>query len=101
LSGSLGIPGQLADPKVEDAKERVLKVGKKKRIVPGIHLVHPNEPDLERALALGYKFIALSSDILLLGEASDRVYQMAESALARRRQPRSGVQTSRTLHRRK
>jgi 2-dehydro-3-deoxyglucarate aldolase len=97
LSGSLGIPGQLADPRVEEAKERVLKSGKKKRIVPGIHLVHPSEPDLDRALELGYRFIALSSDILLLGEASDRVFQMAEAALSRRRKPQGGVPISRTL----
>jgi 2-dehydro-3-deoxyglucarate aldolase len=91
LSGSLGIPGQLDDPRVEEAKNRVLKVGKKKRIVPGIHLVHPNEPDLQRALDSGYRLIALSSDILLLAEASDRVLQMAETALARRRKPQGGA----------
>jgi 2-dehydro-3-deoxyglucarate aldolase len=88
LSGSLGIPGQLNDPRVEEAKERVLRLGKGKGIAPGIHLVHPNEPELEQALELGYKFIALSSDILLLGEACERVRQMAERALSYRRKKR-------------
>ena len=85
MSGSLGIPGQLNHPKVEEAKAKVLKVGKAKRIVPGIHLVHPTEAQVEEALRLGYRFIALSSDILLLKDSSDAVYHMAKKALAKNR----------------
>lgn len=85
MSGSLGIPGQLNHPKVEEAKAKVLKAGKAKRIVPGIHLVHPTELELEEALKLGYRFIALSSDILLLKDASDAVFGMAKKTLAKNR----------------
>lgn len=85
MSGSLGIPGQLDHPKVVEAKARVLKAGIGKRIVPGIHLVHPTEAQIEEALRLGYRFIALSSDILLLKDASDAVHSMARRAVQRRR----------------
>ena len=85
MSGSLGIPGQLDHPKVVEAKAKVLKAGRNKRIVPGIHLVHPTEAQIEEALKLGYRFIALSSDILLLKDASDAVFGMAEDALAQSR----------------
>ena len=85
MSGSLGIPGELNHPSVEAAKEKVLKAAKGKKIVPGIHLVHPNEAELERALKLGYRFIALSSDILLLADASDSVFQMARRAIGKTR----------------
>ena len=85
MSGSLGIPGQLNHPKVEEAKAKVLKVGKAKRIVPGIHLVHPTEAQVEEALRLGYRFIALCCDILLLQDSSAARYYMAKSAFAKNR----------------
>ncbi len=85
MSGSLGIPGQLKHPKVGEAMAKVLKASKARRIVPGIHLVHPTEAELEEVLRLGYRFIALSSDILLLKDASDAVFGMAKKALAKNR----------------
>lgn len=85
MSGSLGIPGQLNHPKVEEAKAKVLKIAKARRVVPGIHLVHPSEAEFESVLKLGYRFIALSSDILLLKDASDAVFGMAKKALAKNR----------------
>ncbi|MBV9464176.1 MAG: 2,4-dihydroxyhept-2-ene-1,7-dioic acid aldolase [Verrucomicrobiae bacterium] len=78
LSGSLGIPGQLRDPRVESAKAKVLEASRGRSIIPGIHLVHPNEGDLADAVGAGYRFIALSSDILMLADASDRIASLTE-----------------------
>ena len=89
MSGSLGIPGQLRHPKVEEAKAKVLKAARNKRIVPGIHLVHPSEPEIREVLGLGYRFVALSSDILLLKDASDQLRKMALDALRKSRLARS------------
>jgi 2-dehydro-3-deoxyglucarate aldolase len=85
MSGSLGIPGQLDHPRVVEAKARVLKAGIGKRIVPGIHLVHPTEEQIAEALRLGYRFIALSSDILMLKDASDAICAMSKKALRKKR----------------
>lgn len=85
MSGSLGIPGQLNHPTVEQAKDRVLKAARRRRIVPGIHLVHPEPAELERSLGLGYRFIALSSDIIMLADASDSIRAMARGAQSKSR----------------
>jgi 2-dehydro-3-deoxyglucarate aldolase len=53
MSGSLGMPGQLDHPKVVEAKAKVLKAGRAKRVTAGIHLVHPTEAQIEETLRLG------------------------------------------------
>jgi 2-dehydro-3-deoxyglucarate aldolase len=72
LSMSLGIPGQLDHPLSIAAKKRVLEATLAHGLVPGIHLVHPDRAakDCAQAITDGYRFIALGTDILFLGDSA-------------------------------
>lgn len=72
LSMSLGLPGQLDHPRVQAAMETVLQATLKAGRTAGIHLVHPTDASkkLPEYLAKGYRFVALGTDILFLGEGS-------------------------------
>jgi 2-keto-3-deoxy-L-rhamnonate aldolase RhmA len=72
LSGSMGIPGQLNHPRVVEGRNKVLQMALKKKIVPGIHIVHPDGNDLQTAINEGFRFIAYGGDILFLGEACQK-----------------------------
>ena len=83
LSMSMGLPGQLHHPDVEDAKRCVLEATKARGLVAGIHLVHPATAaeELRRCVALGYRFIALGTDILFLGDSCRKLHTDAWSIL--------------------
>jgi len=70
LSMSLGLPGQLSHPEVVAAKEKVLKATLKKGLAAGIHFVQPLTAvdDCLKAIGEGYRFIAVGTDILFLGD---------------------------------
>lgn len=69
LSGSLGLPGKLNHPKVEEAKRKILEAAKEKGIAAGIHIVYPSIDEFKKCLEEGYRFIAFGADILFLGES--------------------------------
>ena len=71
LSMSMGLPGQLDHPEIQKARNRVLEATLKAGLIPGIHLVHPDRAVMELHVYLdqGYRFIALGTDILFLGDA--------------------------------
>ena len=72
LSMSLGIPGQLNHPDVLAAKKRVLDATLDHGLIAGAHFVHPStgEADCAEAVEAGYRFIALGTDILFLGDSA-------------------------------
>ncbi len=72
LSMSLGIPGQINHPDVQAAKRKVLDAVLSRGLIAGIHLVQPNtaSEDCRRAIADGYRFIAVGTDILFLGDSA-------------------------------
>ena len=72
LSMSLGVAGKLDHPDVLSAKKRVLDATRAHGLVAGIHFVHPDTAaeDCSAAVAAGYRFIALGTDILFLGESA-------------------------------
>jgi 2-dehydro-3-deoxyglucarate aldolase len=72
LSMSLGIPGQLGHPDIAAAKRRVLQATLDRGLAPGIHLVQPATAaeECSAAIAAGYRFIALGTDILFLGDSA-------------------------------
>jgi 2-dehydro-3-deoxyglucarate aldolase len=76
LSMSLGIPGQLNHPDVINAKNKVLEATLKKGLVAGIHCVHSDTAynDSKLAIEQGYRFIAIGTDILFLGNSARSVY---------------------------
>jgi 2-keto-3-deoxy-L-rhamnonate aldolase RhmA len=81
LSMSMGIPGQLSHPDLLAARACLVKATLDRGLAAGIHLVHPDraETELATCLAEGYRFIALGTDILFLGDAC-----RALAAVARR-----------------
>ena len=83
LSSSMGIPGQLSHPDVVAAKERVLQATLAHGLTPGIHLVHPDRAaqELPDVIARGYRFIALGTDILFLGDSCRALHAAARKAV--------------------
>ena len=84
LSSSMGIPGQLTHPDVVAAKERVLQATLVHGLTAGIHLVHPDRAlaDLPGLKQKGYRFFALGTDILVLGDSARALQDGARKALA-------------------
>jgi len=84
LSMSMGLPGQLDHPDVVAARRRVLDATKARGLAPGIHLVHPDRAANEIAGVVGdgYRFIALGTDILFLGDSCRSLHAAARRALA-------------------
>jgi 2-dehydro-3-deoxyglucarate aldolase len=72
LSMSLGIPGQIKHPDVVAAKAKVRDAALKRGLTAGVHFVHPDTAaaDCEAAIAEGYRFVALGTDILFLGDSA-------------------------------
>jgi len=68
LSGSMGLLGQTSHPKVEDAAQKVLAAAKRSKVPAGIIALTPDE--INKRIAEGFKFIAVSTDALLLTSAA-------------------------------
>ena len=83
MSMSYGIPGQITHPDIIAAKKRVLDSTLERNLIAGVHFVQPRsaEEDCAAAVAAGYRFIALGSDILFLGDSA-RALQVATRHLA-------------------
>lgn len=84
LSLSMGIPGQLAHPHLLAARKRVLDATIAAGLTAGIHFVHPDTAarDMEAAVLAGYRFIALGTDILFLGDSCRGLHARAREILA-------------------
>ena len=72
LSLSLGIPGSLNHPDILAAKQKVLSATLAHRLIAGMHFVQPQTAasDCQKAISEGYRFIALGTDILFLGDSA-------------------------------
>lgn len=70
LSGSLGVPGDLAHPDVEKAVARVEKICRKGAMPLGYHVVDPDTSLLQKYQKKGYSILAFSSDMLMLEKIS-------------------------------
>ncbi|MEN6373322.1 MAG: aldolase/citrate lyase family protein [Smithella sp.] len=72
LSLSLGIPGQINHPEVLAAKQKVCKSTLAHGLIAGVHFVQPRTAadDCRQAIKEGYRFIALGTDILFLGDSA-------------------------------
>ena len=83
LSMSLGLAGQLNHPDVEAAKQRVLDATRAQGLAPGIHLVHPDSAskEIQHCVELGYRFIALGTDILFLGDSARDLHKLVRKIL--------------------
>jgi len=67
LSASMGITAQFESPKFINAIELIKEKAKEHNILPGIHVVQPNTDEAMKRIKEGYKFLAYSLDITVLG----------------------------------
>lgn len=72
MSGSYGIPGQTADPVVQDACRSVVDACARAGKSAGLHVVIPTSDAIARAVDDGFTFIALGVDTVFLSEAARR-----------------------------
>lgn len=73
LSGSLGVPGQIDSPLVQEAARQVVEACRRHGRACGTQIVDPDPDQMRRALADGFSFSVLSSDIFLLWKWAERM----------------------------
>lgn len=66
LSGSMGRPGELNHPDVQSAIARVLEAGQRSGKPGGIHVIEPDQDELQRRIAAGFNFLGYGLDIRIL-----------------------------------
>jgi len=66
LSGSLGVPGALDDPRVTAALETVHAAGERHGVPGGLHVVEPDPDRLRDALDAGHRFVGYGLDVRFL-----------------------------------
>ena len=78
LSGSLGIPGRLSDPRVTEACAPVLQACRRKEKACGTHITEPTEENVRKAFDSGYSFVVLASDVFLLWKWSEHMGNLVQ-----------------------
>lgn len=73
IAGSLGIPGQLNHPQVQEACARVIEACRRTGKACGTQLVDPSSDGVSSAWASGYTFVVLASDVFVLWKWSERM----------------------------
>lgn len=81
LSGSIGLPGQLNDPKVEAMAKKTIDVAKEKNIALGYHVVQPDIKEVISRIKQGFTFIGYSLDALILGSTFKEHLEKIRSGL--------------------
>lgn len=84
LSGSLGIPGQLGHPRVTEACARVITACRRAGKACGTHLIEPTAESVMRALASGFTFVVLASDVFILWKWGQRMRSLVQTCRAAR-----------------
>ncbi|MCP4640037.1 MAG: 2,4-dihydroxyhept-2-ene-1,7-dioic acid aldolase [bacterium] len=69
LSASLGVTAQFDHPAYLDALKRFLRGCAEHGVAPGIHVIAPDADEVKRRADEGYRMIAYSLDVTLLGGA--------------------------------
>ena len=85
LSGSLGFPGEFDHPRVVQALKVVMNASKRFNIPAGFHVIPPDTDLLLNKVRQGYKFLAFSLDILLLGTICRNSLAQVKKGLNRNR----------------
>lgn len=83
LSGSLGIPGQIEDPRIVEAGKKVIGVCIKNKKGCGTQIVEPDEKNIEEAFSYGFSFIVMSSDVFLLWKWGEKIRSLIEKSNCR------------------
>ncbi len=80
ISGSLGIPGQLDHPRVQEACARVILACRKQGKACGTQVVEPTPARVKAALRRGYTFVMLGSDVFILWKWSEAMGKIIRAA---------------------
>lgn len=80
LSGSMGITGQLQHPDMQQALAKYLEACKSRQMAAGLHIVRPNEKNIQEAIASGYTLIALGVDVVFMAEGAKAAVATARAA---------------------
>lgn len=72
LTASMGITAEFDHPDYLKAKNRILEACRRHGVAPGIHVVQPDHDALRLAIEEGYRLIAYSLDITILGAGCDQ-----------------------------
>lgn len=84
LSASMGMAAQFDRPEYKAACQQVLDAAEKRGIMAGIHVVQPDENELERVLNEGYRLVAYSLDITMIATACRNGILAAERVRAKK-----------------
>jgi 4-hydroxy-2-oxoheptanedioate aldolase len=71
MSQSMGIPGQVKHPRIEEAAQRVLEVCKKYDKIPGIFAV--TAEDAKSRIEQGFRYVPIGMDCTLIGAAFKKI----------------------------
>lgn len=71
LSASLGVMGRFSDPRFETAMNKVVEAAKRTSVPAGLHVVEPNQSELEHRILEGYQFIAFSIDSVMISSVAN------------------------------
>ncbi len=82
ISGALGIPGQLDDPRVAAACRRVVDACRRRGKACGTQVVDPTPERVADAIAQGYTFIVLASDVFILWKWGERMQALIDRSRA-------------------
>lgn len=66
LSGSMGRPGDLDHPDVQEAIAKVLEAGRRANKPGGIHVIEPDPQALQQRIQAGFNFLGYGLDIRIL-----------------------------------
>lgn len=67
ISGSLGRPGDFETEEFKKIMKDIIKAGEKFNKPAGFHVIPPEKNEAKKYVDLGYRFIAISLDTLILG----------------------------------
>ncbi len=70
LSGSMGVPGDFANPEFEKVMNEIAATSRKYKVPMGAHIVEPNPQMLKNRIDQGYLFLAYGIDTVFLAHAS-------------------------------
>lgn len=79
MSGSLGIPGQIHDPRVTEACNRVVDACRRHGKACATQIVDITDDAVRQAFDAGFTFIVLSSDVFILWKWGEQVRKVTGS----------------------
>ncbi|OAM88665.1 aldolase/citrate lyase family protein [Termitidicoccus mucosus] len=80
MSGSYGVPGQTQHPYLKKAYASLVDACRRHGKVAGQHIVNSTREKLNEAVALGYTFICLDADIILINQSARTAMETARKS---------------------